>query len=351
MALLWRDLGRGGLEDGPRPSLSAFIPPPQLTEIANPQLLLGDSVVRDLIRAMCDAILREKATVHLDTTQEFSEKTRGWLCEHETYNFRMINGFVYGACRVHPAAPPSCLVGMAKIQAGKVAGAHVAGRVRARRHGELTCTGMTNYSAYPSDLVSSEWPAPPWNFEDRIPDFVKQYAPYEPEVVMVNSGAWDMKFLYRRDVSQGRVRQSGMWDMKEVSAHSTGRARARDRLTKGAYSSGSKKRSGQADGQLLAYGERLRQFLRLIREAYPTQKLLWLQLHPFDTEDIIAKWNCKSIPLPLASAYRGQYCQAVRMAPRLTCRGKRFPGRSRETGARPVRPARRIEIRPAPETV
>lgn len=55
-------------------------------------------MLRGLLRNFCEAIKRPRRQVNLDTTQQASEKTKAWLCVHDTYNLSLINGFVYGAC-------------------------------------------------------------------------------------------------------------------------------------------------------------------------------------------------------------------------------------------------------------
>ncbi|RSH90014.1 hypothetical protein EHS25_001347 [Saitozyma podzolica] len=175
-------------------------------------LVLGDSVVRDWIWRLCDNFIHgPREMVHLDPSKGDSEKTTGWLCTHPTYNLRIINGFIYG---------------------------------------------MTNYSRYPTDspLISQEWPSPPWSFEDRMPELVEQYAGYEPDMIIANSGAWDFKFMYRRDLLENRK----AIDVEPEERHE--------------------------------YGERLRGFLGMLRAAYPTKKVAFLLMHPFRANDLDAKF-------------------------------------------------------------
>ncbi|KAL2207083.1 hypothetical protein CC79DRAFT_1332893 [Sarocladium strictum] len=173
-------------------------------------LLLGDSVVRDFIWRLCDNHLHvDKKLVQLDA-KVHNEKTQGWECVVPQTQTRLINGFIYG---------------------------------------------MTNYSRYPSSpLISHEWPPGPWSFEERISDMVKQYSKYNPDMVVLNSGAWDFKFMFRRDVYENR--------------------RAID----------------IEPSELHEYGERLRQCLRLLRQKFSKKKLLFLQMHPFGEDDVNAKW-------------------------------------------------------------
>lgn len=42
--------------------------------------------------------------------------------------------------------------------------------------------------------------------------------------------------------------------------------------------------------ELQVYGERLRQCMRMLRNAFPKQKIAFLQLHPFSGDDLKAKW-------------------------------------------------------------
>lgn len=105
-------------------------------------LLLGDSVVRDWVWRLCDNHLHvKKQNVQLDEKVK-NEKTTGWECVVPQTQTRLINGFLYG---------------------------------------------MTNYSRYPpkSPLISREWPPGPWGFEDRIPELVKQYEKYDPDMIVV----------------------------------------------------------------------------------------------------------------------------------------------------------------------
>lgn len=125
------------------------------------QLVLGDSVVRDWCWRFCDNHLRSpKQLVFLDENVK-SEKTSGWDCVAPHTGTRIINGFIYGMTNYSRHSPP--------------------GEAR-------------------SPLLSGEWPAGPWGFEDRIPEMVKQYDIYKPDMVVLGSGAWDFKFMYRRDV-------------------------------------------------------------------------------------------------------------------------------------------------------
>lgn len=48
--------------------------------------------------------------------------------------------------------------------------------------------------------------------------------------------------------------------------------------------------------QRFEYGERLRQFFRMLRAAYPTKKVSFLLMHPFRSNDLDARWYCKSEP-------------------------------------------------------
>jgi len=110
-----------------------------------PQLFLGDSVVRDLIWTWCGDFIKEKRVlVNLDDNAQ-GEKTQGWLCQHPTYNLSMINGFIYG---------------------------------------------MTNYSRYdlvrnPDEIISREWPGPPWGFEERLPELKEQYDRFNVDIIFV----------------------------------------------------------------------------------------------------------------------------------------------------------------------
>ena len=42
--------------------------------------------------------------------------------------------------------------------------------------------------------------------------------------------------------------------------------------------------------ELQVYGERLRQCMKMLRNAFPEQKIAFLQVHPFRSEDLKAKW-------------------------------------------------------------
>ncbi|KZO90830.1 hypothetical protein CALVIDRAFT_558448 [Calocera viscosa TUFC12733] len=178
-------------------------------------LFLGDSVVRDLIWTWCDDMIRKKRVlVKLDDSIKGWEKTQGWLCRHPTYNLSMINGFIYG---------------------------------------------MTDYSRYnltrsPNEITSREWPAPPWSFEDRLPELKEQYDRFNADIIFANSGAWDFKFMYRRELKM-RLPSSSI-DPEELHG----------------------------------YGERLRKYFRLLRHYFPQQKIVWMQLHPMSSEDEGARW-------------------------------------------------------------
>ncbi|KAF2096072.1 hypothetical protein NA57DRAFT_78844 [Rhizodiscina lignyota] len=174
-------------------------------------LLLGDSVVRDWIWRLCDNHLHvPKRRVSLDAKVK-NEKTTGWECVVPQTQTRLINGFIYG---------------------------------------------MTNYSRYPpkSPLISREWPPGPWGFENRIPELVKQYSKYDPDMIVLNSGPWDFKFMFRRDVYE---------NLKGIDIEAP---------------------------ELHEYGERLRECLRMLRDAFPNKKTVFLQVHPFSGDDIKAKW-------------------------------------------------------------
>jgi len=42
--------------------------------------------------------------------------------------------------------------------------------------------------------------------------------------------------------------------------------------------------------QLHEYGERLREYLHLLRQYFPSQKIVWMQLHPMSSDDERARW-------------------------------------------------------------
>lgn len=52
------------------------------------------------------------------------------------------------------------------------------------------------------------------------------------------------------------------------------------------------------------YGERLRGFLGMLREAYPTKKVAFLLMHPFRANDLDAKFFCE-YTLPFVLPLRG----------------------------------------------
>lgn len=133
-------------------------------------LLLGDSVVRDWVWRLCDNHLHvKKQLVSLDEKVS-NEKTQGWECVVPQTQTRLINGFLYGLLWLYFASASW-----------------------------LTLSGMTNYSRYPpkSPLISREWPPGPWGFEDRIPELVKQYAKYDPDMVVVSRSIHEMLGRWR----------------------------------------------------------------------------------------------------------------------------------------------------------
>lgn len=173
-------------------------------------LLLGDSVVRDWIWRLCDNHVGKqyRKLVSFDKSVK-NEKTQGWECVVPQTQTRLINGFIFG---------------------------------------------MTNYSRYETSFVSREWPPGPWGFEDRIPDFVEQYAMYDPDMIVFNSGAWDFKFMFRRDLFENNRAE-------EIEP-----------------------------AELVEYGERLRECMGMLRDAFPKKKLVFLQMHPFRSDDVAARW-------------------------------------------------------------
>lgn len=44
--------------------------------------------------------------------------------------------------------------------------------------------------------------------------------------------------------------------------------------------------------QLHEYGERLRQCMRMLKDAFPKKKVVFLQMHPFGGDDVNAKYFC-----------------------------------------------------------
>lgn len=175
-------------------------------------LLLGDSVLRGWVYHLCDDFFQgTKQKVEFAEDADVNEKNMGWECVIPTTGTRFINGFVYG---------------------------------------------MVDYSKYPSDspLISIDWPVGPWGIEDRIPAIVEQYKVYGVDMIVLNSGAWDMKFMYRRDVFEGR------------------------------------KNDDIDHEELVELSERLRECMRMIRDAWPSSKLAFLQTQPFDTDDTINRW-------------------------------------------------------------
>lgn len=173
-------------------------------------LLLGDSVVRDWIWRLCDNHVGHEYRKLVSLSAEVkNEKTQGWECVVPQTQTRLINGFIYG---------------------------------------------MTNYSRYDTSFISKEWPPGPWGFEDRIPDFVEQYSKYNPDMIVFNSGAWDFKFMFRRDLAENNKA-----DIIEPD-------------------------------ELREYGERLRQCMRMLREAFTGKKIVFLQMHPFSGHDVDARW-------------------------------------------------------------
>lgn len=177
-------------------------------------LLLGDSVLRDWIWRLCDNHLHvNRNMIKLSEVEkrEPNEKTHSWECVAPTSGLRLVNGFLYG---------------------------------------------MTNYSRYIPEpaFLSWEWPPGPWGIEDRIPTLIKQYTPYQPDMIVVNSGPWDFKFLFKRDIYE----------------HNDG--------------------TDIEPGELHEYGERLRNCMRMLHTAFPKSKLIFLQLHPLDSYDIYPKW-------------------------------------------------------------
>lgn len=209
-------------------------------------LLLGDSVLRDWIWRFCDNHLhsnremiyfdgaeeledkpeekpqekakgapedksKDKSTGKSHEKREPNEKTHSWECVVPETGMRLVNGFLYG---------------------------------------------MTDYARYKPEppFLSWEWPPGPWGIEDRIPTLIEQYTPYHPDMIVVNSGPWDFKFLFKRDVYEGN----------------SGTSIDRNELDE--------------------YGERLRQCMRMLRAGFPKSKLVFLQPHAFDANDNLPRW-------------------------------------------------------------
>lgn len=65
-------------------------------------LMLGDSVVRDMIWRLCmNHVKKDRKLVRLDDKVN-NEKTQGWECVVPQTQTRLINGFIYGELRSAP---------------------------------------------------------------------------------------------------------------------------------------------------------------------------------------------------------------------------------------------------------
>lgn len=173
-------------------------------------LLLGDSVLREWLFQLCDTLVGGNKT-RLTFREGVEERNEGWECVVPSTGTRFINGFVYG---------------------------------------------MFNYSKFPSDspLLTNNFPVGPWLMEERIPQIKEEYIREEPDLIVVNSGAWEMITMYRRDVFGG--------DWHEDISHK----------------------------DLEEFGARLRDCLHLVKTLWPSSKHLFLQMQPFRGNDTWTRW-------------------------------------------------------------
>ncbi|KAJ9094709.1 hypothetical protein QFC21_005866 [Naganishia friedmannii] len=196
-------------------------------------LFIGDSVGRELQNAWCRAIGVDRKSIKLNDEDEVNDKTTTSICEHAFYGVKTVFSFLYG---------------------------------------------MTNYTKPgASDVISGEWPPGPWGYEDRLPEVKQQLdrlnelslqkgadstredgkKVYEPDLIVLNSGAWEFKYMYRRDLKQGLKAYDIQWD------------------------------------ELHELAERLKGAINLIRDLWPDAELVWVDVQPFDTNDFGARWFCQ----------------------------------------------------------
>ncbi|KAL8278275.1 hypothetical protein RQP46_009307 [Phenoliferia psychrophenolica] len=125
--------------------------------------------------------------------------------------------------------------------------------------------GLTQYDALPDFEEASaglDWPAPPHDMDSRMKQLLPSLKSSPPDMLVVNMGAWDFKWMYRRDLFHHRKHDS----------------------------------IPQAD--LVEFAARLRLYFGLLQEACPTSKLVWMEMHPFSSNDTRAKWFWSAGLLP-----------------------------------------------------
>lgn len=176
-------------------------------------LLLGDSVLREWLFTLCDEFVDGRKTqLTFNEAKGVEEKNEGFECVIPSTGTTFVNGFLYG---------------------------------------------MTNYSKYPADgqLLNNNFPVGPWLMEDRIQQFLSQYMRnYAFDMVVLNSGAWDMLTMYRHDVLEGERHD-------EISR-----------------------------AELDELATRLRECMHIVEETWPAAKRAFLQMQPFRANDTLTRW-------------------------------------------------------------
>lgn len=125
--------------------------------------------------------------------------------------------------------------------------------------------GFTDYDTTEAqNVISGEWPPAPYYWADRIREVASNMISDVgiPDVVLINGGAWDFKYMFRRDLSRGENHEY------------------------------------IPENDLKMYATELRKLFQHVRKEFPRAKIMWLGLHEFTDTNIAQEFWSQGFPKP-----------------------------------------------------